>query len=187
MKKIFVFVLLLFLFPIVTEAKDKVTLSKCVDGDTARFILKDEEIKVRFLGINAPEIASSTKEAEPYGNKSKDYVCNRLKKAEKIELEYEPNTDKKDKYDRYLAYVFVDDKLLEVDILKKGYAEVKYADKDFKYYNELIKAEEKAKKNKAGIYSEEDEDEDDFFASIAKLFKTKVKKVFSDIFDEIFN
>ena len=187
MKKVIVFVLLLLIFPVVTEAKDKVKLSKCVDGDTARFILNDKEIKVRFLGINAPEIASSTKEAEPYADKAKDYVCNKLKKAEKIELEYEPNTDKQDKYDRYLAYIFVDGKLLEEEILKKGYAEVKYANKDFKYYETMIKAEEKAKKNKVGIYSEKDEDEAPFFSSLFKHIKKNVKKVFSNIFEEIFN
>lgn len=187
MKKVFVFVLLLLIFPVVTEAKDKVTLSKCVDGDTARFILNDEKIKVRFLGINAPEIASSTKKAEAYGDKAKDYVCNKLKKAEKIELEYEPNSDQKDRYDRYLAYIFVDGKLLEEDILKKGYAEVKYANKNFKYYDSMIKAEEKAKKNKVGIHSGEEETEEDFLSSLFKLVKKNAKKFIGSIFEEIFN
>ena len=111
MKKHILLFLFLLMIPVVTEAKDKVKLSKCVDGDTARFILKGEEIKVRFLGINAPEIAGSNKKAEEFGDTAADYTCNKLKKAEKIELEYDKASDKVDKYDRYLAYVFVDDKL----------------------------------------------------------------------------
>ena len=182
-----IFLLILFLLvPISIEAKDIVKLSKCIDGDTARFTLKGEDIKVRFLGINAPEVASGNKEAEEFGDTAAEYTCNRLKKAKKIELEYDSASDKVDKYDRYLAYVFVDDKLLETDILKKGYAKVQYINDKYKYYDELIKAEEKAKNNNLGIYGEE-EKEEDVFKSLFKLIKKKAKKLFSNIFDEIFN
>lgn len=187
MKKMLFTLVLLLLLPVVVEAKDKVKLSKCIDGDTARFILNGEEIKVRFLGINAPEIAGTNKEAEEFGDTAKDYTCNRLKKAEKIELEYDKASDKVDKYDRYLAYVFVDGKLLEVDILKKGYAKVQYINDKYKYYDDLVKAEEKAKENKKGIYGETEESEEKTIKSIFKFIKKNAKKLFTSIFDEIFD
>lgn len=43
-------------------SKKEVKLSKCVDGDTARFILNKEEIKARFLAIDTPESVHPTKE-----------------------------------------------------------------------------------------------------------------------------
>ena len=190
MKKVLKVLLILFLlFPFSIYAdRDKVELFKCVDGDTARFIYKKQEIKVRFLGINAPETEKDDKEAEPYGEEAANYVCRKLKRANKIELEYDNESDKTDKYDRTLAYVFLDDKLLEVDILKKGYATVKYAKKSFKYYDELVSAEEYAKEKKNGIYSDEEyimskDDEKNIVKSITKYIKKLVSNVLREIFD----
>ena len=187
-KKIVILLLILFIFPVsVSASRIKVKFSKCVDGDTARFILDGEEIKLRFLGINAPEIASSTKDAEPYGDEAAKYVCSKLKKAENIEIEYDEKSDKTDRYGRYLAYVFLDDKLLEKDILNKGYAEVKYAKTSFKYYDELINAEKKAKSKGIGIHSDKDYEEESFWKEFSKMISKYAKNLFSSIFDEIFN
>lgn len=81
------------------------SFSACVDGDTARFILKKEEIKVRMLAIDTPETKHPTKGEEPFGQEASDFTCNKLKNAIKIILEFDDNSDKKDKYDRYLAWV----------------------------------------------------------------------------------
>ena len=190
MRKVFKFLLVLFLlFPFSIYAdRDKVELFKCVDGDTARFIYKKQEIKVRFLGINAPETEKDDKDAEPYGEDSANYVCRKLKNAKKIELEYDKESDKTDKYDRTLAYVFLDDKLLEVDILKKGYATVKYAKKSFKYYDDLVNAEEYAKEKKHGIYSDKEyivskEEKKNIVKSVTKYIKKLISNVLREIFD----
>ena len=137
MKKILILLLLFVPVFSVSASKQKVKFSKCVDGDTARFIIDSEEVKIRFLGINTPEIASNLKEAESYGDKASNYTCKKLKGAKKIEIEYEKNSDKVDKYGRTLAYVFVDDVLLEKLILKKGYGSVKYVKENYKYYDDI--------------------------------------------------
>ena len=187
-KRVICLLLILLLIPVsVNASKVKVKLSKCVDGDTARFIINDEEIKLRFLGINAPEIASNNKEAEAYGEEASKYVCNKLKKAEKIEIEYDEKSDKIDKYGRHLAYVFLDGNLLETDILKKGYAEVKYAKSSFKYYDELINAENKAKEKQVGIHSDIDYEEENLWKEISNIVTKYAKNLFASIFDEIFN
>lgn len=57
-KKVLCFLfLIMFLFPINVDANEKkeVKFSSCIDGDTARFIMDKEEIKVRFLAIDTPE------------------------------------------------------------------------------------------------------------------------------------
>lgn len=191
-KYIKLFVLIVFLLPITTFAydKEKVTLSKCIDGDTARFILNGEEIKVRFLGIDTPETKHPTKGEEPFGKKASNYTCNKLTKAEKIEIEYDEKSNKLDRYDRHLAWVFVDDKLLQNELVKKGYAEVKYLYGNYKYADILKESEEKAKKNKVGIYSLEEDNsskevtkkEYDYEKDLKKLFK----KLLANILEEIF-
>ena len=146
MKKIIFFIAIFFSFFEIAFAQDKqvVELKKCVDGDTAWFYYNNN-------AINTPE---STNKIEAYGKEASEYTCNRLMNAKKIELEYDDNSDLKDKYGRDLAWVFVDDSLLNKDIVENGYGEVKYIYGDYKYLSLIKEAEEKAKKNNVGIWKE---------------------------------
>ena len=153
MKKV---LLILFLFVCINVKAEtiEVTYKGCIDGDTAWFTTEDEDIKVRFIGINAPELERKETQAEYYSEEAKNYVCTKLEKANKIELEFDPNSDKQDKYDRYLAWIFVDGKLLQKDIVKSGYAKVDYIYNKYKYVNELYESENIAKKNNLGIWKD---------------------------------
>ena len=156
MKKILFILTLFFTFTINTYAKKlEVTLDKCVDGDTAWFNLDNERIKTRFLAINTPE---STNKIEAYGKEASNYTCNMLTNTKKIEIEYDNNSDKFDKYDRHLVWVFVDDTLLQEKLLEEGLAEIKYIYGDYKYLDELKKVESTAKKNKVGMWSDSKDD-----------------------------
>ena len=155
MKKIFIiFVLLLSLAPLNVYAQDKkdVKYKSCIDGDTATFIMNKRKVKVRLLAVDTPETNHPTKGEEPYGKEAKKFTCNKLKNAKKIQLEFDDNSDKKDKYDRYLAWVFYDDHLLQSELVKRGYAEVTYLYGDYKYTSLLKDNEENAKIKKVGIY-----------------------------------
>ena len=154
MKKVIIFFCLLlinFNVSAKTNEKQEVKLKKCVDGDTAYFILNKEEIKTRFLAIDTPE---STTQKEAYGKEASDFTCSTLKKAKTIEIEYDENSDKKDKYDRHLVWVFVDGELLQKLIIKEGLAEVAYLYDDYKYTEILKNTETIAKENKINIWSE---------------------------------
>lgn len=159
MKRIVYIILLLLLFPLTVSARDdsiEVTFNDCIDGDTAKFNYNDEVIKVRFLAIDTPETKHPTKGVEEYGKEASEYTCNALKSAKKIVLEFDSNSDELDKYDRYLAWVFVDDKLIENELINLGYGKVAYLYGDYKYTSVLTSTEEYAKKNKLGIWSLEE-------------------------------
>lgn len=145
-----IFISLLFIVN-VNAQKLEVTLDSCVDGDTAWFILNNERIKTRFLAIDTPE---STTKKEPYGKEASDFTCNILSNANKIEIEYDPNSDKLDKYDRHLVWVFVDDTLLQDLIIKKGVGKVAYLYDDYQYTYILEASELIAKTSKIGIWSD---------------------------------
>jgi micrococcal nuclease len=122
MKKILYYILPIFIFfiginSVFANEKYSVTLNKCVDGDTAYFNLNEEVIKTRFLAIDTPE---STNEIEEYGKEASNFTCNELTNAEKIEIEYDENSNKTDKYNRDLVWVWVDDVLLQETLLKEG-------------------------------------------------------------------
>lgn len=167
-KKIILIMILILFFSNVTlvSAKKKstrsnekiqVTLEKCVDGDTARFMYKKSNIKARFLAIDTPESVHPTKKVEPFGKEASKYTCDMLSNAKKIVLEYDINSDKTDKYDRHLVWVFVDDMLLQEELVSNGYAKIKYVYGDYKYLDELKKEEQIAKGNRIGVWSLDDE------------------------------
>lgn len=198
MKKFLVyFIIFISIFaPINVNAEEKVTVkfSTCVDGDTAKVKLNNKEIKIRFLAVDTPETKHPTKGEEPYGKEASEYTCNKLKKAKKIELEYDSNSDKTDKYDRHLVWVFVDDSLLQAELIKNGLATTAYLYDDYKYTSLLEDYETTAKVNKVGIHSEEDNS----YYTKNKNNKEKeektdehsieyyIKKILAKILDEIF-
>lgn len=125
-----------------------------VDGDTAKFDLNGEVITVRFLGINTPETVSTTVGEEPYGKEASNYTKEKLENATKIELEYDPKADEKDKYNRVLAWIWVDGSLLQKELVSNGLAETYMLQNNYRYASILQLAEEEAKSNKKGIWSE---------------------------------
>jgi len=153
MKKIFTIVLFFSCISLIKAEKIEVKFSDCVDGDTAKFIYKDEKITARFLAIDTPETVHPTKEDEKYGKEASDYTCKRIKEAKKIVLEFDKESDKEDKYGRYLVWVFVDNNLLQEELVEKGLASVAYLYGDYKYTNKLEELEQQAEENKLGIWN----------------------------------
>lgn len=176
MKKI-IFILIAFFLFIENTCAMSATLNKCVDGDTAWFNVDGEVIKTRFLAIDTPE---STTEIEEYGKEASEFTCNILTNAKKIELEYDDNSDKTDKYDRHLVWVFVDETLLQKSLVENGLAEVAYLYGDYKYTNILEESEEIAKENKLNIWSNKENSNNDFdYISIIIVFAILLLYIFN--------
>jgi len=158
MKKLIIFFTILFCFINVKAEKKEVTFSKCIDGDTASVVLNKKEIKLRFLAIDTPESVHPTIGEEPFGKEASEFTCNALKNAKKIQIEYDSNSDKTDKYDRHLVWIFVDGKLLQERLIEEGLAEVAYLYDEYKYTSNLEAMELIAKTKKVGIWSKEEID-----------------------------
>ncbi len=138
----------------------EVKFNRKIDGDTAEFEINNEIIKVRFLGINTPETVDKNRGEEPYGKEASAYTEEKLKNATKIELEYDSNASEKDKYGRTLAWVFVDDSLLQKELVSNGLAETYMLQNNYRYAGVLQLAEEEAKNNKLGIWSSIEQNSD---------------------------
>ncbi|MCB1186181.1 thermonuclease family protein [bacterium] len=105
------------------QGKLNVTLKKTVDGDTAWFTDKSgNEIKVRFVGIDAPESGSAAFFASGL------QAATLLEQAQRIELEVEPSKPQ-DKHGRMLAWVWLtmpdgQKLLLQEEMMRSGNAEL---------------------------------------------------------------
>lgn len=129
-----------------------VTLTETVDGDTIKVRYKGKEETVRYLLVDTPESKKPGTCVQPYAksayNKNKQLV-----NSGKLSLEFESSA-KRDKYDRLLAYVYVDGKSVQGALLKGGYARVAYIyDPPYKHLNEYQKDEKIAKNKDLNIWS----------------------------------
>jgi len=157
MKKIILLFISLFVFNTNTLAESiDLKFSRCIDGDTAEFFYNEEKIKVRLLAIDTPETVHPSKDEEPFGKLASDFTCKKITKAKSIILEFDKNSDKQDKYNRYLGWLFVDNKLLQKELIKNGLAQVAYLYNDYKYTEELKFEENIAKNKRINIWKSND-------------------------------
>jgi len=130
------------------------TLDKCNDGDTANFTVDGETITVRFLGIDTPE---SGHVIEPFGIAAGEYACDVMSSAETVVLESDPNSERTGTYGRYLAYVWADGRLLNLEMIEQGFAPASGV-ADLKYGDEMSEAMDNAETLEIRIHGEEDPD-----------------------------
>jgi micrococcal nuclease len=126
---------------------------KVVDGDTFHCTYEDRRVlKIRLLGISAPEITFGKNEC--YGQESKSYLKDLI--ADKIVgLQFDKVKPSTDKFGRTLAYVFIDDIPINFRMVSEGYAKSyarKYPTKRYPsfIFNEL---EYQAKKSNFGLWN----------------------------------
>ncbi len=152
MKKI-ILLLSIFFIGVNIVYGETVKFSDCVDGDTIKVLIDKKERTVRLLAVDTPESVHPTKGVEYYGKEASDYTCKMIKEAKKITLEYDADSDKEDKYERLLAWVFVDGELLQEKLIENGYAKLAYLYGDYKYTKELEKVQEEASAKEIGIWN----------------------------------
>lgn len=118
------------------------------DGDT---ILLDNKSKVRYLGINAPEIDHGSGNSEFMACAARALNHELVDKA-CVRLEYDQT--RRDRYGRLLAYVFLeDDEMVNAVLVRKGLAHVMFNNRDLKYRVLLLNCQRKAMREKIGIWS----------------------------------
>ena len=133
-----------------------VQLSKHIDGDTSKFFLDDQEITVRYLLIDTPETVKPNTAVQPFGSEASSRTKELLETASVIEIMLDKG-NAKDKYDRFLAYVFIDGELLQDILVREGLARVAYVhEPSTTYLQQLEQSQEQAKEQEIGIWSMRD-------------------------------
>ncbi|QHE51919.1 thermonuclease family protein [Pontibacillus sp. HMF3514] len=149
----------------------KAKVEKVVDGDTISVQMDGSEETVRMLLIDTPETKHPDKPVQPYGPEASQFAKEKLS-GKQIKLEI--GTTKRDKYDRILAYVYVNGEMYNKLVVQNGLARVAYVyPPNDKYVEELRKAEQDAKKSSRGIWSNPDYVQEDGFHDEAIKDKKK--------------
>jgi len=121
------------------------------DGDTV--ILEDGR-RIRYIGIDTPELAHEDRKAEPFGEAAgrfnRQMVFNK-----KVRLEFD--RERRDRYGRTLAYVFLEDgTLVNAHLLEEGYGHYLSRKPNRRYSGILLSAQRRAMSAGKGIWGELD-------------------------------
>ena len=143
---------------------------KVVDGDTVYVNVNGELWKIRLLGVDTPETYKKNNPYEYYllngtpitnttylkiwGEKAKYFAKKQLENRTVI-IVFDNEAPKKDKYGRYLAYIFINNSNNLVnfneELLKYGYARVYIS--DFELKDEFLEVEREAKEDRVGLWN----------------------------------
>ena len=89
-------------------------VQRAVDGDT---LLLADQTRVRLLGVDTPETKRPHSPVEPFGPEAHEFTRAHVENR-KVRLEFDK--ERHDKYDRVLAYVYVDDWFLNEELIRAG-------------------------------------------------------------------
>lgn len=137
----------------VVGGKEISIVKNVIDGDTIE--LSDGSL-VRYIGIDTPESWRKVDgkwvfDPERFAIDAAEFNAG-LVKGKKVRLEYD--VEKKDKYGRTLAHVFVDDLFVNGEMIKQGYARIYTFPPNVKYTDLLVSLQKEARENKRGFWGE---------------------------------
>ncbi len=124
-------------------------LGRVIDGDTIK--LKNGE-KVRFIGINTPEVDSPYTKEQFFGPEASQKMHELLDTQDRVCLITDTIGNKKDKYDRILAYVYTESgENLNATMVEFGFARV-YRKFKFDRKSVFLILEQKARSRGLGLW-----------------------------------
>ncbi len=145
--------------PVYQEGKSYKVI-KVYDGDTFEL---EGGARVRLIGIDTPESYPNEKAARDsmrtgvdvgkivaMGKQAKEFV-KELTEGKEVRLEFD--VEKKDKYERLLAYAYLlDGTFINAKIIQAGYANLMTIPPNVKYADLVQKLYQEARENKRGLW-----------------------------------
>ena len=122
---------------------------RVVDGDTIYVRIGERVEKVRYIGVNAPEIHHPQKGEEPGGREAMA-VNRRLVEGKSVRLELDVQS--RDRYGRLLAYVWVGETMINAELVRRGYAQVMTVPPNVRYQELFLKLQRGAREARRGLW-----------------------------------
>ena len=150
-----------------SQSKFTAKIISIIDGDTLKIDYKGQKESIRLIGIDTPEsrvnkkIKKDAKRSEQdietiiaMGKMATAYVDGLVKTGDLITIEFD--VQQRDRYGRLLGYVYLSNgKMLNVEIVKAGYANVMTIPPDVKYKDMFLKAYREAKEKERGLWTKQ--------------------------------
>lgn len=129
----------------------KTRVVRVVDGDTIKVNLSKENESLRLIGMDTPESVHPKKEKNvPEGKIASDYVTD-LIEGKDVYIEFD--VEERDRYGRYLAYIYLENgEMLNDKLLKEGYAQLSTYPPNVRYVDRFKESARIARENNVGFY-----------------------------------
>lgn len=130
-----------------TIENKKYLVEKVVDGDTIDVKIDGKIESIRLIGIDAPE------KNECYGSEATEKM-KELIENKKIKIEADSSQNDKDKYDRLLRYIYLEDgTLINEKLVADGFAKEYTYKIPYKFQSNFKSDQKLAKENKLGLWA----------------------------------
>jgi micrococcal nuclease len=146
----FIVVLVACVVPVVHATHEiPARAGRVADGVTLTvFTANGTKLRVRLLGIDAPEIPRGTKPGQPYGEEARTYLS-QLVNGQRIRVQVFGT----DRYKRALGVVWVGKRVVNVELVRAGLAEVSRSAPCPARCRELEQAERRARRDRVGMWA----------------------------------
>ncbi len=147
--------LLLILLPApVASQGDSTTVQvvRVIDGDTIQVccVFGDRE-KVRYIGVNTPEIHHPMKGIEPFGKEAAE-ANRKLVDGKTVRMEFD--VQQFDKYGRILAYIYLEEgTFVNAWLVEHGYAQVMTVPPNVKHQDLFLRLQREAREARRGLWT----------------------------------
>jgi len=133
-----------------------------VDGDTIHVQLGHRMEKIRYIGVDAPEVPHARHPAHggrptsgyfprtPAAGDAARRVNIELVSGKQVRLELDQR--RRDEYRRLLAYVWVGDTMVNAEMVRRGYAQVMSVPPDFRHRALFLRLQEEARAAGRGLW-----------------------------------
>jgi micrococcal nuclease len=122
---------------------------KVVDGDTIHVRVAGRVEKVRYIGVNTPEVHHPSKGEQPGGREAA--ALNRALVAGR-QVRLELDVQERDRYGRLLAYVWIGETMVNAELVRRGYAQVMTIPPNVRHQELLVKLQRDARQAERGLW-----------------------------------
>lgn len=116
-------------------------VTRVVDGDTIEVELDGGEDDVRLIGVDTPETVKPGEPVQCFGPQASEFTKDLLE-GETVRLELD--RERRDVYDRLLAYVYLRDVFVNAELIRDGYARTLEIEPNTAHAEQLARLEEQA-------------------------------------------
>lgn len=129
-------------------------VTKVVDGDTIYVLIDGKKQTIRFIGVDTPEVVDPRKPVQCFGKEASAFTKSLLT-GKSVRLEADETQDNKDKYNRLLRYIYLEDgTLVNKELIVQGYAHEYTYEVPYTYQAEFKQAQKTAQLEKKGLWGD---------------------------------
>jgi endonuclease YncB( thermonuclease family) len=137
---------------VIEQAPGLYRVVRVIDGDTITVDIAGEIETVRLIGIDTPELAGPDNPKGDYFALEAAQYTKQLLENQSVYLIPDPMQSGRDRYDRFLRYVFLEDgTLVNAKLVAEGYA-FNYMYEPFQFVKQFDYLEKQAKENRLGLW-----------------------------------